>query len=1480
MIDFLITLLKLAVALLPFVLFCLLNAKANLKKQLRSRQFAMPVLALVYCFVIVLLTDQINEWLLAFLDWLPRGVASLAGQGWLPGQMSASLYQFAGWLRQTLSTLNLPFWVFFLANAAILLVYLLFKLICLLFMRGIRNKGGLHEKVAGLFYEYFPQKDVWYIQNRFGQTRSFLKFFYYGAVCVSSVLMIVSRWFYMDGVLENLFYPVFGVILLGELYFYLDGMTRREYLHDVLGEDEEAAQTVNYSLLRKFLRALFPDKVLAEDTTANSGGNSLTSDEVLERLAQSDDPKLETFASFMKAFCAGGFEPDHDYLQSAADLLCGRSILFNNPFYWDFIPYIFYPMNRTLLRHKKVLVVLGRHAVEEDVLRWLEEGFTAIHNIPSLWKTGLLTEKTQELDVGVLTRSSTHNLELHEANAEFFAQVEFVVILEPSKLVTTAQVGLNSIVKKCRTTEDKQIVYCSIDKNCDGLVDSLSHILMTSLTEVSATVKPTGTENYMCWGTDGEYWHHRMLPNIARYLGIGTELSFAGLKNQVSQVSWYGGEAFPVRDIQWIGRQYYYELLNYAGLPTEQDMYTRVFHATSNYWSAGVSKNAYITVEDEACNMFEVLRNFATRASEQSFINVISEDYLLKDYMAGNAKIFETDPKAIPCIVGDYARTGRNVTLRLLLMMTSGYLREPDLKKELALLGRDTDQPAVQFWHEICQCYLPVNRRTAVEDCAQTIVRQSADGRQTHTFDITLIRSRDHFNLELGRMERVFFISNPDFIKDFVSELKSASYIAEDERGERNYLGAELQGQVFQRHLPGQFFTFDGKYYEMLRITPAGEVLVRRAADHITGRPSYRQIRRYQIRNILPSDQMGDQTDISGFQISREYADLRVETDGYFRMERYHDFRTAKKVTVNGIPAREYRNKMVLRLDLPETEGKPVTPEIRATITLLINEVFRTLFAENSAFLTAVSRIPEQREYPLTASLESGGEDSSIYFIEDSQLDLGLLIAAERNIHRILEIVCDYLNWHFDEIEKSKNPPERPTPPDYTVPETPEGEDGEKEKPKGFWGKVKAFFAAIGRAIAGFFRKIGGFFKNLFKRKKKPEEEEPVPGETPAESGEAEPESSETPAQTGKAKPESSETPAQTGEAKPESDETPAESGEAEPESKESDEDGKEESRKLYSIRGLHEEAVPETGSQIDIETEDEELIHKPVPARRTEPLPYHERYYLLYGFAPGEDSLSLDLVGTREYLNGLGFGVNPLSQARGAERLELEGYDPQKPGARFCDFCGAEIFGVEYETLKDGRDRCMRCGATAIKTGAEFTKIFHQVLRNMESFYGIRINASIKVKMVNSKRLNKMLGRSFVPTGNYDGRVLGVAIHDRSGYTLVVENGAPRVMSMMTMAHELTHIWQYLNWDRKAIVAKYGAEQELEVYEGMAEWVEIQYAILINEQKTANIELIRTLNRNDEYGRGLAKYLQRYPFYESAGQMGETPFLDTDTPM
>jgi hypothetical protein len=141
---------------------------------------------------------------------------------------------------------------------------------------------------------------------------------------------------------------------------------------------------------------------------------------------------------------------------------------------------------------------------------------------------------------------------------------------------------------------------------------------------------------------------------------MGTELSMVALRNQVRRTVWYGEEAFPVQDARWIAKQYYHDLLDYAQLPTNQETFDKSFQTSFNMCDERVSDFSFITVEDDRNNLFEMRRNFATIAQQQGFVNVISSEYMLREYMAANPELFTADAKAIPYITADYARTKRN----------------------------------------------------------------------------------------------------------------------------------------------------------------------------------------------------------------------------------------------------------------------------------------------------------------------------------------------------------------------------------------------------------------------------------------------------------------------------------------------------------------------------------------------------------------------------------------------------------------------------------------------------------------------------------------------------------------------------------------------------------------------------------------------------------------------------------------------------
>lgn len=1354
-------------SVIPFLLICLHGRRVNLDKVRRSRQFLMPVIAILICALGFYYVDSFNQGILHFIERIPSRLSAV----------SPALGSSVGRL---LRSIPWDYWLFYITNPVLLLAYYLMKRLVLLILSGIYSPDRvLHRNIAGLVYSYEQDKNFWAVKKHFGQLRTYLSHFYYGAIIISVLLFLASREWMEQGLLSAPYYPVFGIIIIGELYFFLDGLTRSEYFTEILGEDEDAQKTVNYSLMRKFLRTTFPSHLAAEDTVTHYASEStLSPGSAIENLLVADDPMTVTCAKYFKAVLESGRSLETNYILSALDLLHGKSVLFNNPFYRDLIPYIFYPINRTLMRHKKVLIILGRHSIEDDIRDWISEGVASVTNIPTLWHIGMLSDE-QDPDIGIVTRSDVHNCRMHQQKQKFFDEVEFVVIIEPSKLVSTAQIGLNSIIKYCRSNFSG-VTFCSCDKNCDGLVDALSHMLMTDIREVSATNQSSGTVSYMCWDYDEYFWQHNLLPNISRYLGIGTELSLAALKNQISNAEWFGGEAYPVQDQFWIDKQYYYDMMQYAGLPPKQEEIPERFRFRPVLWNSEIKESSYMTVEDESNNMFEMVRAFSTRVTDQGFINVISANYLLKDYMADNASIFMADPKAIPYIVADYARTPRNVIVRLLMMFSAGELAEDQIVRELLMIDLPPDKIRARLWQMILDAFCSEGAAKDTDSAlTQNLIVYDPLIQEKCTFDSSVITVRKRFSIPKNHYENVYAISNEQFLELTTRQLQSAAYIAEDEEGSTHFLGTELFGHVFQRHLPGQLFTFDGKYYEMCAVTPDQNVLVRRASDHIMCRLSYRQIRNYTISDVVPLDEVGAQKTVSGLTVSRASADIRIETPAYLQFTDHADFLRAKTVTINDVPARSYYRKEILRIRFADMDDY-----VRITLTFLLNEIFATLFGDHQAYIAAVTELPAPDsadptpyERPLTYFLRDESENAgtgSIYIIEDSQLDLGLTIAFERNLERILEMLADYLQWHTDKVISSKKEPDT-----EELYETPEAEPDPPEK--------KGFFERIWEKIRAALKK--------------------------------------------------------------------------------------------QNTQASMVQAEPVGMTELDFGTEDEEATK--VKAEDIIRKPYYLRHFLLLGGIG--DPPSLHPGETLRFLQQHGFHHNSLQQAREGRniaKLLEDTYDPHRTNTHFCDFCGVELVGTEFETLIDGRERCMNCGRTAVKTGKEFTALFKDVLRNMEAFFGIQFNCGIRVEMVNTQKLQSAMNTTFVPSPGFDSRAVGLAVNDSGGYKILIENGAPRTSAIMTMAHELTHIWQYLNWDRNHIIKKYGRSKRQEIYEGMAVWAQIQYAMLINEKAAAKRSEISFLQQQDEYGRGFRKYLDRYPFSEGSYISKPTPFQYKNNPL
>lgn len=305
--------------------------------------------------------------------------------------------------------------------------------------------------------------------------------------------------------------------------------------------------------------------------------------------------------------------------------------------------------------------------------------------------------------------------------------------------------------------------------------------------------------------------------------------------------------------------------------------------------------------------------------------------------------------------------------------------------------------------------------------------------------------------------------------------------------------------------------------------------------------------------------------------------------------------------------------------------------------------------------------------------------------------------------------------------------------------------------------------------------------------------------------------------------------------------------------------------------------------------SEDSGEGEKPVEQPDFPPKVYADSYYLLFG--KKELSDSLDLAGTKSFLDGLGFAGGELSQARNEKKKASTFKQREEEDCELiCSYCGLKISGVDYYRLSDGRCRCTMCSRSLVKNIEQLEDIFNRIVKDMEILFDALITKDIQIEMTDEKTIKKRCKLSIGDIDNTDLMIFGVAIKDKKGYKVCIENSLPRIRVIATLAHELTHIWQYENWDkgvkakkRKCIFRRrkkgnmLSAKRPLTDYEGMAKWVEIQYLYLIGETKMAMREEVITRHRKDEYGYGFAKYEKLYPLQKKVMTKGKSPFSRKD---
>ena len=77
----------------------------------------------------------------------------------------------------------------------------------------------------------------------------------------------------------------------------------------------------------------------------------------------------------------------------------------------------------------------------------------------------------------------------------------------------------------------------------------------------------------------------------------------------------------------------------------------------------------------------------------------------------------------------------------------------------------------------------------------------------------------------------------------------------------------------------------------------------------------------------------------------------------------------------------------------------------------MLSEIFRSVFPDGWQYITAMTKRPEGIEGMLNYmvyQMDGEMDGEYIYIVEDSDIDLGLLSAVEKNFMKLMEILADF----------------------------------------------------------------------------------------------------------------------------------------------------------------------------------------------------------------------------------------------------------------------------------------------------------------------------------------------------------------------------------------------------------------------------------------------------------------------------------------
>ncbi|MFS0777189.1 hypothetical protein ABC255_14470 [Neobacillus sp. 3P2-tot-E-2] len=813
-------------------------------------------------------------------------------------------------------------------------------------------------------------------------------------------------------------YPIISFILLMEIAWFLNGEKVPYSEGFITGSDAVSRRLTTYEELFNQYKELWEDRLLASGIVRKDEHFHHRKDHFSY---VNISPELEhqlIIDSICEELKKKNIIIDESYTTMMSEIIQEHDVVIEDVNYNDFSSYFFPALYHLLAKNKKILIIAHSQGAAEDAVEWVSKGIKEVSGVDQIWKVSTFLdalEQNMNSDVLIVSPDTLKEKRfLHYLRQlEKTKLLEGILLFHAEKLIPTYSTIIHTFNLNVRELIGKKPQYIILTEWYEGLEHTVRSLLQCEPRDIVSSSNTSQNLHYMVWKNEGEIWfQQKILPKIShRQVEAEVVLSILALKANIEPVHF-------INQCNTNVKESIHEMIDMKkalfdlGFDLETlDHMVKMIQVQDSNLTIPVDDFTLLLIRDDHYNLVRRLNLWKGTGKVASFVHIVSPPYLLRDYLADQLDFYMSTNRTIAPLAPRLSQSLWSIAYTLLERLVNFYIMKEEVESYLTRAKISSYRSVVEGVHELfSNAFGP-----------KLAYRFTIESEELVTFD----RSKKDF-VKKTRYRIPYSAKEKILPKGF--------HFFQIKHNDK-CLSEILEGHLYQQYLPGQYHSFNGEQYKIQKVD-VERGIVEVTFEHIFEQKYYRPITEFKIskmaeqRNFKRNTILLEQFEVC---LGAVQADISVKTSGYVEMSemlnlksmKLHSYHQDEEIT------RNYENGHLLCFEIHSKEGKfENAANIKFTLSLLLNELFVSLFPDTHHFVKVCARLGElffdQSDSQsnnlkwITPSIhvddvaEEEGQ-ITLFIIEDSPMHLGMLEAISHNWEKIFDMLNDYLFWLLNE---------------------------------------------------------------------------------------------------------------------------------------------------------------------------------------------------------------------------------------------------------------------------------------------------------------------------------------------------------------------------------------------------------------------------------------------------------------------------------